>query len=359
MVDEIHIKPFFDYKGGNITGAAHNSKEPANSALVFMVQSLAGTFKEVAHIVPVRGADGEFLHTLLRDVICGLEKIGYKIICVVTDNNKVNGKAMAKFKPSASCAPAGTSNFVYPHPCDPQRPLFRVLDTVRLLKCIRNNWINQKNHQRCFSFPEFDTEGGGRMLSASFETLREAYDLEIGQLLRFAYTLSRKSLFPSATERQNVKLALQIFNDTLSPALRAIAGKHSLGHVEGTSTFIDIVVKWWKIVNLKTSHKGQRLRDNLQEPLFPMNDPKVHFLYKVLDWLDEGKARTNSYNSGKLTADTHGALHQTTSGLIEVARYCFKELNLSHVLLEKFRWMASKTASASTGSSLEDSTTSL
>ncbi|KAH9359747.1 hypothetical protein HPB48_021306 [Haemaphysalis longicornis] len=68
-----------------------------------------------------------------------------------------------------------------------------------------------------------------------------------------------------------------------------------------------------------------------------MDDPKVHFLYKVLDWLDEWKARTNSYDSGKLTAETHGALHQTTSGLIEVARYCFNELNVSYVLLGKIQ----------------------
>ncbi|KAG0434477.1 hypothetical protein HPB47_019081 [Ixodes persulcatus] len=27
MVDEIHLKPFFDYKGGSITGAASNSTE--------------------------------------------------------------------------------------------------------------------------------------------------------------------------------------------------------------------------------------------------------------------------------------------------------------------------------------------
>lgn len=87
MVDEIHIKPFFDYKGGNITGIAQNASEAATSAMVFMVQSVASSFKEVAHIVPLRGATGNILHKLLMEVICGLEKIGYKVIWVVTDNN--------------------------------------------------------------------------------------------------------------------------------------------------------------------------------------------------------------------------------------------------------------------------------
>ncbi|KAG0418176.1 hypothetical protein HPB47_005071, partial [Ixodes persulcatus] len=81
-VDEVHIKPFFDYKGGNITGVALNSTEPANSAFVFMLQSITSNFKEVAHIVPVHRADAKFLHKMLRDVICELENIGYRVVCV-------------------------------------------------------------------------------------------------------------------------------------------------------------------------------------------------------------------------------------------------------------------------------------
>ncbi|XP_040358129.1 uncharacterized protein LOC121047162 [Ixodes scapularis] len=76
MVDEIHIKPHFVYKGGNITGAALNSNEAANCALVFMVRSLKCQFKEVAHIVPVHRLDAEFLHKMLKDVICGWKRLG-------------------------------------------------------------------------------------------------------------------------------------------------------------------------------------------------------------------------------------------------------------------------------------------
>lgn len=126
MVDEIHIKPFFEYKGGNIAGVAANSGQAANSAFVFMVHSLMNKFKEVVHIVPVHKPNAEFLHKLLRGVICGLEKIGFKVICVVTDNNAINRKAMLPF--ILSVVPASrkspTNDFVFPHPCDAQRPLF-------------------------------------------------------------------------------------------------------------------------------------------------------------------------------------------------------------------------------------------
>nr|XP_054927547.1 uncharacterized protein LOC129385210 [Dermacentor andersoni] len=52
MIDEIHIKPYFDYKGGTIVGSSVHSTEPATTAHVFMVQSLLSANKDVIHILP-------------------------------------------------------------------------------------------------------------------------------------------------------------------------------------------------------------------------------------------------------------------------------------------------------------------
>lgn len=38
LMDEIHIKPYLDYKGGNIISAAYNTNEAAKSAYVFMLK---------------------------------------------------------------------------------------------------------------------------------------------------------------------------------------------------------------------------------------------------------------------------------------------------------------------------------
>ncbi|XP_042146182.1 uncharacterized protein LOC121835767, partial [Ixodes scapularis] len=334
MVDEVHIKPFFDYKGGNITGVALNSTEPANSAFVFMLQSITSNFKEVAHIVPVHRADAKFLHKMLGDVICELENIGYRVVCVVSDNNAVNRKAMSHFV----TPPPKEPRIVYPHPSDPPRPLFFVIDPVHILKCIRNNWLNQQDDKVCFYYPEFESEPTRqrRRLRASFETIRDAHNLECEQVLRFGYTPSRKALNPSSIERQNVKLALQIFHESLPHALRALGSKTSLQYCEETASFIEIIVKWWNIMNVKTPCKGMAKRDDFQKPLFPsMDDPKVDFLYNLLDWLEEWKS--TDFTGGKLTPETHAALHQTTYALLEVARYCFEELQLSYFLLGKIQ----------------------
>jgi hypothetical protein len=39
LMDEIHLKPFYDYKGGNVIGVSFDCKAAAKSAYVFMIQS--------------------------------------------------------------------------------------------------------------------------------------------------------------------------------------------------------------------------------------------------------------------------------------------------------------------------------
>lgn len=147
MLDEIHLKPYLDYKGGNILGAAYNCENAATSAQVFMVQSLKSQFKDVAHILPVKTINAEALFFYIKKIILELHDIGFKIICVVTDNNSINKKAMSYFSNS------NRIEILYPHPCNIEQPLFYILDSVHILKCIRNNWLNQKDEKKNYNIP--------------------------------------------------------------------------------------------------------------------------------------------------------------------------------------------------------------
>lgn len=118
MVDEIHIKPYFDYKGGNVVGSAFNSTEAATSAFVFMLNSICSKLKDVVHIMPTKCMKAEGLFDVLKRIIIGLEEIGFKIICIVTDNNGINRKAVSFF------ASPPKLSIVYPHPVQSSRPLF-------------------------------------------------------------------------------------------------------------------------------------------------------------------------------------------------------------------------------------------
>ena len=126
LIDEIHIKPYFDFKAGNIVGCSYNSQKPATSAFVFMIQSILSDFKDVVHVVPVHKLSAADLHVLIKKTVKGLEIIGFHVICVVTDNNAINGKAMSFFLNPPKLS------IVYPHPCDIDRPLFFMFDSVHI-----------------------------------------------------------------------------------------------------------------------------------------------------------------------------------------------------------------------------------
>ncbi|XP_064470198.1 uncharacterized protein LOC135384947 [Ornithodoros turicata] len=227
-------------------------------------------------------------------------------------------------------------DIVFPHPSDSSRPLFYIVDSVHLLKCIRNNWVNQKNHGRVMYHPFFHhvLEGAPTpMLSASFNTLCKLHSSEQGELIKLSHGLTMKALNPSNLERQNVKLALQVFSSFVVEALRQRSDR--LENADETAEFVDIIVRWWSVVNVKTPRKGHRLRDPLQQPVTSMTEPQIVFLNSVVEWLDEWQRQ--NLDSGRLTRETHQAFRLTCYALTEVSRYCLEELGFTYVLLGKFQ----------------------
>ncbi|KAK8756868.1 hypothetical protein V5799_000430 [Amblyomma americanum] len=334
MLDEIHIKPYFDYKGGSIVGSSANSQEAATTAHVFMVQSLLSANKDVIHILPVSKMNSEILHEYCKKIILEVESMGLKVIAVVTDNNSLNRKMMSLFSRNHEV------NIVYPHPADKSRPLFFVIDPVHILKCVRNNWINQKNEGTCFYFPEMSLSGElpvgpPRMKAASFEAVRQLYSSEKTSLLKFGYKLNAKAVNPTPMERQNVKLVLNVMNPFIANALEMRGEAFQLMSANSTALFINIITNWWKVVNVKSPSKGRRLNDSLQNPVTTVVDQQLTFLNGMVDWLDAW--RSVNMTSGCMTKETHTALRLTCYSLVELSRYCLEDLKFRYVLLGKFQ----------------------
>ena len=337
MVDEIHLKPFYDYKGGTIAGVAFDSFEAANSAFVFMISSLFSAYKDVVHVLPSRKMSAETLYDFICKTVKGLETLGFRVISVITDNNSINRKAMSYF------ASPPQRSIVYPHPSDNSRPLFFILDSVHILKCIRNNWLNQKTENRCINFPSFqydniNSTNTSDLAFASFDSLKQLHHMEAQNTLKFSYKLSVKALHPSNLERQNVKLVLQLFSDYVSQSLLLLGNKFNILHYHDTGVFVKVITTWWEIVNVKTPRKGRRLNNKYQQPLVSEDtDPKL-FLKYFSDWLSRWESIKSIKSShGKLTSETFYALQHTTNALLEVTEYCLSELGAQYVLLGKFQ----------------------
>lgn len=334
MVDEIHIKPSYDYKGGNIVGAAYNSAEAATSAFVFMINSLKSKFKDVVHMIPAKSMKAESLHCILKETIVGLENIGFHVLCVITDNNALNGKAMSLF------ASPPKLSIVYRNPAQSSRPLFFIYDAVHLLKCIRNNWINQRDQMQTMRYPEFSSDGiyyeNHKTILAPFKTLRQLYNYDAEYLVKHSYKLSLKAIYPSNLERQNVKLVLQVFNDYVIQALISIGKKYSMTFFSSVAEYIKIICRWWAIMNVQTPCKGVETKNIYSTPLTAdVNDEKMKFLEYFGNWLDAWEKIPSK--EGKLSRETFTALKHTTHAISELTKYCITELNFKYILTAKLQ----------------------
>ncbi|XP_072145131.1 uncharacterized protein [Dermacentor andersoni] len=326
MIDEIHLQTYCEYKAGFVTGSAANTSNPTKTAYVFMLQSLLSSNKDVVYILPVAQIDAKAFQYFLLKITIDLESLGFKVLAVVSDNNAINVKTMTFFAspPKASIG--------YPHPADSSRPLFFILDHVHLLDYISNNWLNQRNSGKCMLYPDpSSNDPKPPILPASFKSLSDLHNAEQNNILKLVPTLSLKALNPSSIERQNFKLALRIFNESTVAALQCSIVQHA----KGKADFINTILTWWRIANVKTPRKGQRLRDEMQYPIVSTTRPQLEFLRKITEWLDYWASLKP--DAGHLTKETQLAFGHTSHALHDICVYCLEELGFQYVLLGKFQ----------------------
>lgn len=151
-----------------------------------------------------------------------------------------------------------------------------------MLKSIKNNWLKQRNIGKCIYFPDLNSSDSKPILTASFKALRELRDAEQNKLLKIAPTLSLRALDPFNMERQNVKRALRTFNESTVAALNST----NIQHAKGAADFIATILTGWRIMNVKTPRKDERLRDDMQCPVSSASCPPLEFLKKIPEWLD-------------------------------------------------------------------------
>ena len=155
------------------------------------------------------------------------------------------------------------------------------LTQFHLLKNIRNNWINQKYPAKTFVLPA--PENFNIVENASLSPLKDLYLHELTSYVKLAPELSEKVLHPNNFERQNVRYALQLFNE------KYIAGlKEFTENASGMIMFLQQVLPWWNIVNVKTPFKGIAHRQQESNPIYQSSslDQNLICLKKICEWLD-------------------------------------------------------------------------
>ena len=113
---------------------------------------------------------GQYLYELLRNIINNISNAGCIVNRVISDKNVIN-RSTFKLLAGADSLPPCFLNHVHN-----SRVLF---DSIHIMKCIRNSWLNLKSFGKSFTFP--DPEDTTVKHKASFNTFYKLYEFEKGQ----------------------------------------------------------------------------------------------------------------------------------------------------------------------------------
>ena len=242
-------------------------------------------------MTPVHKLTAEYQFKCVKEAAGMVESCGGVVLGSMTDNHKINQIFCGLFV-KKSLAEAV-------HPLDANRVWYLLFDSVHLLKCLRNNWISEKEKKL-----SFDGQTVG-----SFADVEDVYEAEKESVLKTT-TLTSSSVYPTRLQLQNVSHVLRVINDRTVAALR-LRGKHQ------TADFIQQVLTWWKMVNVKTIGESSRFRDpdrSVQEADFTKLQGYLVLFKNAVS--GQGANRVCS-----ITHDTKKAMIQTLEGFIGITKY--------------------------------------
>ena len=320
MLDEIYTAKRIEYSSasGKVMGLTQ-AGEVASTILCFMASSVCDKYQDAVALIPISHLNADKLKEATWNVLQLLAESGFNVVSLCCDNHTAN----RSFFKNVFCGGV-LSSMVY----DPitKRSLFLLFDSVHNLKNIYNNFCKR----RILSFPSIDDPIS--IKTASFIDIRNLYAEESNRPLKLAHKLTQKSLAPKNIEKTSVKLSNAIFHESTLHALQYF-NENQGEQWTGTADFVEIVLKMWKIVNVKTPSIGQHKKDMFREPISSCDDFKLHYLEKFAQFIETW------YCSGLpcLSKETCLAVKHTSLALCDIAKYLLSDLGFSYVLLGKFQ----------------------
>jgi hypothetical protein len=316
MIDEVYCDKRIEFVGGKIYGL--QDEEATRTLLCYMVQSVAGKYRDMIAMVPIKKIDSSVLLSNFQKVVQCLSDIGFDVVTVSTDGHSSNRKFYSKELCQGKIVPS------IPHPVREDHHIFMVFDPVHLFKNFFTNFLNRK----VFSCPAFeDIE-----VSAKFDHIIQLYNHELGRPIKIAHKLTQKVLTPRPIERCNVMLAERCFHESTIAGL-IYYGERGFPEWKKTAAFLDLIHKWWSIVNVRTMTIGLQKRDENKKPVTEVNGAHVEFFHKFAAWLvkwqKEGDRKTS------LSSETFFCAQQTCTALPPLIEYLLTKKGLNFILLGK------------------------
>jgi len=310
LFDEIYVKKMMTYHGGTIFGKALNYPDLlATTVLGIMINCMFGGPTFLSSMIPVTKLNSPFLGEHIMKTIGNVNESSGDVKVLVCDDNRVN----QKFYKGFSTRPG--------KPWLSKDNLFLLFDYVHIVKNIRNNWVTELSGEIKYSF-----DGKTRLANwHHLISLYKAESLSYGGCLHLS-KLNESAVMPKHTEKQSVPRCLRVFCDETATALVTHPSTKDIKGVTDTSFFIKLVVKFWKIVNVKRKGNDIRNNDILKSVIRSADDPRLDFLISFGSMCLAMKSKPKE-RVKQLTRDTALAAYQTSHGMVDLTRHL---LNSSH-----------------------------
>ena len=307
LFDEVKLVSAVRFTGGHMMGYATNDPDSPNtlatSALVFEIICHHGGPRYIFRVHPTHKLNAPQLLVMMMEAVASITAKGGTVISLISDNCGTNrGVYKLMGGPGKVTALRNEQSYV----------LFLVYDYVHIFKNIRNNWYTETCKE--LSFTKND-----KTYLACWNDIVALYKEDSKSDVRLT-KLTHTSVFPKPLQRQSVPLVTQVFNDKTIAAFKAL--KNKVPHNEGTVIFIQMIVDWFKMCNVKDKYAAIRNRDDLRSPWTPNCTAftKLNEIAEVISTcMSSGRHRVKS-----LTNYTADALKDTTKFNMEAAKYLFE-----------------------------------
>ena len=132
-----------------------------------MVTNLYNKWSSVVRLFPLTNPKATDLLPITQKIICDIEKCELIVDAIVSDNYPLNVNLFKLLGNNTDLLPC------VPHPNGSGRSLYLVFDFVHIIKSIRNIWVNQKDYDCTFFYPNFEDISNSthpvRLSKASFQ----------------------------------------------------------------------------------------------------------------------------------------------------------------------------------------------
>ena len=328
ILDEIHVVKRVELSGGRILGFSDdNPLQSATTVLCFMISSVGGTYRDIVCMIPVFRISSSFIEEKLKEVMKLIHEVGFQAVALSMDNLSANRSALVNLSGTSIDSPI--SCIANEH-CTNQ-PIYCFIDTTHNIKNVYNIFQRKKKLVCPIPPSELNQEQNeSDFITADFLHIEKLYNIEFGKPIKLAPHLNSSVFKPRSIEKTSTKLASSIFNENTVSALRFYSKDYP--EWNQTATFLEYVLRYWRILNVRVPNTGLRKRDIFRDPVRSSGDWKICFLRSFLVYLNCWRQLQKKHS---LTNETLFALTQSTTAFIDLAIFMIDRLGFNYVLFGK------------------------